>query len=450
MSFLDSLLRGLLTKSTDPATASSVGGGDDPLVRDVTKLACDMATNSFALTPDAAEEPIADIVIGLINAALNQRTGRVRERAFQAQLDIARAQEQEQVADQAAGRLDQEANDIEGTTELKSARVREAKEQLHGFRERIQEMPLVARVRTPWVLIVIAVAGSASGVGALAHLSLEAVNDEIIKWTVTVAAGCVAFAAELVIGTLSADNYDRIPEEMLRRVVPVVLMLVVGLIVGTELFAAKVRQEGLEATQSYKVASTASAGRGGPLAPSLIWTGPLAVLATVTGSGVVGMTRLRESRKRRFDDAEDAAARLKAAESSVKRDEENVKRFREEATRRREQAAQLRGTASTAQAHNDNLSATLRQMSQQHTEQIRAITQQAKLVYRIQAERYGRIGEEQPEVKSALARALPLTVGLSVLAGALCALLTHAVIPSLIVGSAVMIVSALRTTRTPT
>lgn len=165
------------------------------------------------------------------------------------------------------------------------------------------------------------------------------------------------------------------------------------------------------------------------------------------------MTRLRESRRRRFEDAEDAAARLKAAESAVKRDEENVKRIREEATRRREQAAQLRGTASSAQAHNDNLSATLQQMSQQHAELTRAITQQAKLVYRIEAERYARLGDDPSEVKpgktSALERALPLTVGISVLAGTLGALLTHAVIPGLIVGSAVMIVSALRTARTP-
>jgi hypothetical protein len=234
-------------------------------------------------------------------------------------------------------------------------------------------------------------------------------------------------------------------------VIPAVLTLVVGLIVGTEIFAAKVRQEGLETTQAFKGVGTALGALRLPLAPSLFWTGPLSVLATITGSGVVGLTRLKESNRTRFENMKDAADRLKAAEDAVGHDEEKVQRLREEATRRREQAAQLRGNASTAQAHSDNLSATLEQMSQKHAQLIRAITQEAKLVYRREAERYARVGEDENSMRlhrtPTLERTLPITVGVSVLAGTLGALITAEVIPGLIMGSVVMIVAALRKTQ---
>jgi len=87
-------------------------------------------------------------------------------------------------------------------------------------------------------------------------------------------------------------------------------------------------------------------------------------------------------------------------------------------------------------------------MSDRHAELTKAITQEAKLTYRIEAERFERIGEDKRNVRLRFERILPLTVGLSVLAGALSFLLTGAVIPSLIVGSTVMIISALLTTRT--
>lgn len=445
MSFLNRLLKSLQDSPWAPFVGRDVGVDNDPLALEVTDLACGIAKRCAGLTPDEADEKITEIVVGYINEVLSRRTIQAEKHADQVRLDVARAREQEQVADRAAEQLDREANDVENTAELQSSRVREAKEQLRALRVDMQDLPLLARVQTPLILIVVAVLGSAAGVGALARLSLEGVTEEPTKLTVTIAAGCVAFATELIIGTLGADNYNRIPAQTLRWVIPLVMLLVVVLIVGTEIFAAIVRQEGLEATQH------ARGGPGGsrhPQAPSLLWTGPLAILATISGSGVVGLTRVKESSRTRFEDLEDTAARLKAAEAAVRRDEAAVKQMREEATRRREQAAQLRGTASTAQAHSDNFSATLKYLSQQHAELIRAITNQAKLEYLI--ERQARLDEGTHRVSFrqvlTLVRAVSLTVGVSVLAGTLAALLTAAVAPGLLVGSITMIITAHQTT----
>jgi Tfp pilus assembly protein FimV len=450
MSFFNRLSGRLQTGSTDSLTDTLTSAPKDPLVGEITELACGIARSCAALRPEAAEDALADVVAGRINAALSQRTQHLTEQALKAQLEVARAREQEKVADAAADASDHEADALEDSGELKANRAREERERVRTARTAIQELPLMARIRTPWYVVALAVVGSATVVAALARLALVGVDEVALKWVIAVGAGCVALAAELVIGTLGADAYERIPEELIRWVIPVVLTLVIGLITGTEVLAAKVRQEGLEAAHAFKAGAGGAAG-GGPLAPSLIWTGPLAILATITGSGTVGLGRVKDSRRTRFDEMDDAKSRLKAAETAVKQDEAKAKELRQHAIRRREQAAQLRGTASTAQAQSDSLAATVRLSSERHAELIRAIMQQAKLAYRIEAERYSRTGDapavDVPAHEATLARALSLTLGGSILAGVLVTLVTASVIPGLIVGSVVMMLAAVRSTR---
>lgn len=451
MSFFDRLLGRV---QVDAVSELSSRADNDPLISDVAELACGLARSCAALTPDQTEDALADIVEGRINASLFQRTEMVRAKALDAQIEAAKAREQEQVADQAADASDKEANGIEMAAELKTSKAREAKERMQAVRNRLQQLPLLARVGTPRSVIVIIVLGSSTAVGSLARLSLVAVDETALKWVITIAAGCVALAAEVFIGTFGADGYDRLPAERVRIVIPALLALVIGLIVTTEVLAAQVRQKGLEATQSFTVAASAKPADPGPLAPSMIWTGPLAILATITGSGAVGISRMKESNRGQFEDLSEAADRLKAAEAAVKDDEAKVKQLRNEAIRRREQAAQLRGTSTTATAQSDNFTAALEQMSRRHAELVRAIREQAKLAYRKEAERYQRLGESPPEDSSprppAPALLVPITLGASLFAFGVVGLLAAAILPGLIAGGATMCATGLWAVRAAT
>jgi hypothetical protein len=433
-----------------PVAYPAAGRGKDPLIAEVTELACGVAESCAALNPEAAEDAIKDIVVGRINAALNDRTKQVSEQALREELKIAGAREQQQVVDNAADALDEEATMIVGTTELKNSKEREAKEQVEAKRNPINELPLLARVKTPGLFVVVAVAASTAGIGTLARLSLAGVQEQPSKWLVTVAAVGGAFAAELVIGTLGAEGYERLSARQRRWAVGLVLIVILLLIGGTEILAAIVRQHGAEASDIFTTSKTtgqATSPKG--FTPNLIWTGPLAILVTVAGSGVVGLTRVRESEKPTFDALKDAKDRLAAAQKAVRDDEQKVKELREQATRRREKAAGLRGQASIAETQREHLVAAIQQISDRHAELIRAIVPEALATYRVAAERYARSGEADMESQQRRRirpdRGIPLTLGYSGLAGTLASLATASVIPGLLVGSIVMILGSLRT-----
>jgi hypothetical protein len=446
---LREILIGPLLPSPPLRSGHAAAPGDDPAVRALADAAVELAVDAAGLEPDEVEELINQFITGGLGARYQQRSGETASQAFAEAAKAALAAEQQLVADRTAERIEAEIDPIAVGEDLHHGREKQGEAEVDEQRERISRLALIEKVKAPWAIALVAMAATSAGVGTLARLSLESVSDSLTRTLLTVAAVATAFATELLVGTLGAETYDRIADPRRRRALLLTLGGVVAVLIGTEVLAAFARQHGVEATNNFKInPATGQPEVGGGLTPSLLWTGPLALLATLSGSGVVGLARLRETSQPIYDGLEAAQARVEDARSALARDEARVKALRERVTASQERAASLRGESDSARAHSEQLLATLDQLSKQHADLIAQITAEALLRYRVAAAAAKRAHKPSaaPEREAAprSQRRASAILGVAGAAGAVATLASASVLLGALVGSMVLAAGNLR------
>lgn len=434
--------------AADGLQPRKVRGSGDPVV-DLTETVCRIAEAAAGLDANLVEEEIAKYVAGSLNAQYYAQATKVGREAFAESAKAVHADQQHAVAEDAAQYLVEEMDRIASERGVRQAHEQVAEAEIDERLAVVDRLPLIEKVKTSWPLALVAMAATSAGVGTLARLSLESVSDTSARTLVTIAAVGGAFASELVIGTLGAETYDRIPAERRRRALLIVLGVLVVALIGTEVLAALARQAGVSGTNAFSIDPTTGQPKvSGAFTPSLLWTGPLAILVTLTGSGVVGLARLRETSKPTYDGLAIARARLAEARKALRDDERRVEQLREQATATRGRAAELRAQSSTASANGERLVSAMDQLSKRHAELIAAVTAQAILEYRIAAANLLRNAgkpEASPAASYDPARRLSTVVGLSGVAGATTGLATTSVAFGAVAAAAVLVAATLRT-----
>ncbi len=416
------------------------------MVAKLTEAACAIAESSAPLEPALVEEEMAKYVAGRVNALFHARAAGASEQSFQEAARAGRADQEQEIVDEVAEDLLAEAEQIAAGGQTREARKREAEAEVDEQRERIGVLPLIEKVKTGWPVAIVAMTATSAGVGTLAHLSLEGVSESWAHVLVTIAAVGGAFASELLIGTLGAETYDRIPDDKRRWALVGVLLLIVAILVGTEVFAALARQQGVVKANGFSIdLRTGQPKPSGGLTPSLLWTAPLAVLVTVGGAGVVGVARLREASAPVRDGLRIARDRLAEARRDLEKAERRQEQLREQASSTRERAARLRGESDVARAQSERLVGALDQLSRRHAELIAAITAEAILRYRIASANLAREGGRAPRPPSDPVRRLPAIVGFAGVAGIAVSLATASVLSGMVVASLVLAAATMRT-----
>ena len=272
---------------------------------------------------------------------------------------------------------------------------KQAEAEIDVQRERITALPLIERVKTHWLAALVALGATSAGVGTLARLSLEGVLLTDGAEPRHGRGGRRRVRRRARLGTFGAEAYNRVPEDRRRRILLVVMTLIVLVLVATEILAAKARQAGVEATNGFSInPATGQPDFTGQLTPPLVWTAPLAMLVTLSGAGVVGLTRLRQASAPLRAQLSDARRRLTEARAALRDDEARVRGLHERATQSSERAATLRGRAETSSARGEHLVASLEQISQQHAAMTERIAAEAILRYRIAAQQLAQTGTE--------------------------------------------------------
>jgi len=384
---------------------------------------CELAKGSAPLASTLVEEEIAKLAAGLVNANSYTQAMAISEQAFEEATKAALSREEQAALDSIAAQLREQIDGLADSERVNRARENEAEAAVDEQREVLSARPLIEKVRTSWVLAIIAVAATSAGTGTLAHLSLEGVSDEAVRLAITIAAAGGAVATELVLGSFGAEAYDRLPEERRRKALFVLSGVLVAVLVGTEVLAAIARQAGVDLTNSFTIdPATGQPSSSGTLTPSLYWTAPLGVLVTLAGSGMVGVARLREASQPVHDALGAARERYAEARATTKKTEADLEKLREKAKASQQTAARLRGESEAATANSERLLTTLDQQAKRHGEIVTAVTARAILEYRIAAAELergegARVPAEQPpggRVRTALSAA-----GLSGLASGL-------------------------------
>ncbi len=429
---------------TSPRSVSTRGASELDaelalLLEDTVQLAIEAAP----LPPGDIEEDIVKVATSAVNAVFHQRAVQVSNEAFTEKAASDMAAQQQTVADETAARLEQETGPVEADADIQKGREKQAEAEIDVQRERIATLPLIERVKTHWLAALVALGATSAGVGTLARLSLEGVSDATARNLVTVAAVGGAFAAELVLGTFGAEAYSRVPEDRRRRILFVVMALIVLVLVATEILAAKARQAGVEATNHLSInPTTGQPSFTGQLTPPLIWTAPLAMLVTLSGAGVVGLTRLRQASAPLRAQLSDAGRRLAEARAALRDDEDRVKSLHERATQSSERAATLRGQAEASNGRSEHLVASLERISQQHAAMTERIAAEAILRYRIAAQQLAQTGTEPRMPAPRRRRAFPAALGaLGAAGGVATSLFDPAIGVGVLVGSLILLAS---------
>ncbi|HEY5286555.1 MAG TPA: hypothetical protein VIJ50_05580 [Solirubrobacteraceae bacterium] len=367
--------------------AATIGSSDDRMLEEITLAACAVAASCAGLAPSVAEEEIMKYAIGRLSARMYEHGEEVKLDALKHTAEVPRAEAVAQAAEAAADGLLEEAEQIEQGRGARRKFEDEAVAEVEVRNEEFGALSLIAKVAPRWRVTIVAMVATASGLGALARLSLEGVEDPLINILVTVAAVAAALSAELLLGTLGAEAYDGLQPNRRRAILLVPVILVVILILGTEIWAAIVRNNGVAATNvGPKLGSGGKLEPVGSTTPSLLWTAPLSVLVTMAGSGIVALTRIRDAANPTRNRLEEAHERLQGAREALRDEDARIERCRERAAEQRAASVKLRGEITSREIYGSQLVQAMQDLSERYKGYIEAVSAQAMLAYRAAAE----------------------------------------------------------------
>ncbi|MEN3283029.1 MAG: hypothetical protein V7607_4169 [Solirubrobacteraceae bacterium] len=342
--------RGSGHPSFDDELTIAVEAVADPAHRPILLAAMEFAREAGACDRSDFEPLIEEFIDQLLEASWEGLRTSVRNDAAaaaaidaRAPIDAAALREVAQGLLAAAAAADRDAHDADVDVTVTGA-ARDVRSEEYGA------LPLVVRVpsRVAWV----AAPATAAGLGVLVHLALGAIDD---SWSAALLIGAAiagALAAEILLGLLGAELYDRLPPARRPRAVLLTLILILLIALTTEGFAVFARQAGVNSTNAGPQVdpNTGALISNGPTTPTLLWTGPLSILLTIAGAGSVGVRGLREGAKPYRDRLRAAEAELADARKRKVDAAERCARLHREAADATRRASSLAANAA-AQTH---------------------------------------------------------------------------------------------------